>query len=239
MTTTTMPASKQPWIVAAGQLVIMIALAAVLLPAITPGAAVKGDAVVKLLFLGRILVLLVVATWFLRMRGLKWADAGLRRPKWLLFGTGIPLGLFVTIAAVSLLGMGMARAGFPAANYSMFAPIKGDLPQYLFWLLPVTWGSAALGEELIFRGFMLGALEELLGGKRWYATVAAIVLQAILFGVLHLYQGVGGAATAGLIGLVFGFVWLFTGRNLWAGIIIHGLIDSAGMTAIYLGVAHH
>jgi membrane protease YdiL (CAAX protease family) len=46
--------------------------------------------------------------------------------------------------------------------------------------------------------------------------------------------GAGGVATAACVGLVLGWVRLFSGRNLWAGIVIRGLIDSAAMTVIFI-----
>ena len=88
---------------------------------------------------------------------------------------------------------------------------------------------------MLFRGFVLDALERIIGGPGRWTTPAVILIQAALFGILHLYQGIGGAAIAGTIGLVLGFIWLFSGRNLWPGIVIHGLIDSGAMTAIFLG----
>ena len=118
----------------------------------------------------------------------------------------------------------------------MFAAVTGNLGQYLFWVLPVAWGTAAFGEELLMRGFVLDAISRLLGGpSSRLAMVLAVVLQGAVFSAIHLYQGVGGAVIAGATGMMLGFVWLFSGRNLWAGIVLHGLIDTASMTAIYLG----
>jgi membrane protease YdiL (CAAX protease family) len=221
------------------QLLIILALCAVLFPAISPGAAVTGDLSTKLMFLGRMVVLLICATLFLRLRGLRWADLGLRRPRWLRLVLSVVGGLVLVAATAFGVSQGLAHFGIARGDYSMFAPIRGDLEQYLFWLLPVSWGSAALGEELMFRGFVRDALERLFGGRGWLATLAAIVVQAGLFGALHLYQGIGGATTAGMIGLALGFVWWASGRNLWAGIIIHGIVDSGAMTALYLGAMPH
>jgi membrane protease YdiL (CAAX protease family) len=226
---------------AAGQVLILTGLAALLFPAMSPGAAVSGGVAVKLLFLARMVVLLGLATWFLRMRKLRWIDVGLRRPRWRRFALAMILGLLLSAgaAAIARLGLGLARPEAPASDYSMFYPLKGDLRLYLYFLLPVTWGSAAFGEELIFRGFVLGALEQAFGGRRRAATLAAVVVQAPLFGLLHIYQGVGGAMTAGAVGLALGVVWLVSGRNLWAAIVVHGLIDSAAMTAFYMGATPH
>jgi uncharacterized protein len=45
-----------------------------------------------------------------------------------------------------------------------------------------------------------------------------------------------GASVAGALGLALGFVWWFSGRNLWAGIVLHGIVDSLSITALYLGL---
>jgi uncharacterized protein len=106
---------------------------------------------------------------------------------------------------------------------------------YLFWVLPVTIGTAAFGEELIFRGFITNALQRLLGGSGIRAVFTALTAQAVIFGGPHFYQGIGGMITVGVTGLALGLTWLIAGRNLWAGIAIHALLDGSAMTAIYLG----
>lgn len=118
----------------------------------------------------------------------------------------------------------------------MFKPIRGNLPEYLFWLLPVTLGTAAMGEEMLFRGFVTDALCSLVRTRGAAAAAVAIAIQAIIFGCLHYYQGAGGCITAGAVGLALGITWLIAGRNLWAGIVIHALLDGSAMTAIYLGL---
>jgi len=64
----------------------------------------------------------------------------------------------------------------------------------------------------------------------------AVIAQAVIFGLLHLYQGAAGASVAAALGLALGFIWWFSGRNLWAGIAVHGIIDSFSMTGLYLGL---
>jgi membrane protease YdiL (CAAX protease family) len=225
------------WLVALVQLAVMAALTAVVIPSITPGAAVHGDLRIKVLYLGRIVLLLAVATVLMRLSGRRWPDVGLRRPAWPRFLLAIPLGFVGCIVLAGAAGQILARSGFhQTADYSMFAPVRGNPNLYLFVLIPVTWGTAAFGEEMLFRGFFLDGLRRLLGSEGPIATTLAVVAQAVVFGLLHLYQGPAGAASAGAIGLALGFVWWFSGRNLWAGIVLHGIIDSLAMTAIYLGV---
>ncbi|USI72802.1 CPBP family intramembrane glutamic endopeptidase [Sphingomonas morindae] len=217
------------------QLALFLVAAALLLPAVTPADAVSGGAWIKLLFLARVVALVGLAHGMLRAQGRGWSDVGLRRPD----GRRLVIALAAGLAMVMLVSP-VARAvilslGLPAPDYAAFAPIRGRLGEYLFWALPVTLGTAALGEELLFRGFVMDALQRLIGGSATAAIMAALVLQALIFGALHFYQGAGGMIVAGATGLALGLTWLLAGRTLWAGIILHALLDGFAMTAIYLG----
>ena len=78
--------------------------------------------------------------------------------------------------------------------------------------------TAGLCEEFLFRGFTL-----------WYLAhvvpfPAACVLQAVLFGIAHFYQGARGIVLTGLAGAFFTGVLLVSG-SLWPAMIIHALMD--------------
>src|SRR2546425_1118193 len=49
------------------------------------------------------------------------------------------------------------------------------------------------------------------------------------------YQCLSGMISAGLGGLVFGALYLATGRNLWVSVIAHGTTDTVGFLLLYLG----
>ncbi|MDP1736974.1 MAG: CPBP family intramembrane metalloprotease [Caulobacter sp.] len=226
---------------AAVHLFIIMALTALLALPLSPGEVVGGGYGPKLFLLGRMVALVVVATLLLRSAGRRWSDVGLRRPaRWWSVPLAVALGYGAVGAVVAGLQLVVLPAmGLAAPDHGQFAALKGDLPEYLFWALPVALGSAAVGEELVARGFLTDRIATLLGGARpgWLIVLAAVILQGLMFGACHVYQGLGGAiATAG-VGIVLGLVWLFTGRNLWAGIALHGLVDVVSMTAFYTGVA--
>lgn len=233
-----MPSSSEPATrrLVAAQLAIFLIAAAIVLPLVTPGQAVAGGLSVKLAFLGRVTALVAIAHWLLRRRSLRWSDVGLRRPNRRRFVIALAAGLLIVVIFAQIAQAVTARFGLPAPNYSMFAPIKGSLEDYLFWVLPVTVGSAAFGEELMFRGFLTDALQRLCSSASGVLVyVTAVTVQAVIFGGLHFYQGIGGMIVAGATGLALGLTWLIAGRNLWAGIVLHALLDGSAMTAIYLG----
>jgi membrane protease YdiL (CAAX protease family) len=165
---------------------------------ISPVAAIKSDLQIKLLFIGRIVVLIAAATLLLRLSGRRWADAGLRKVKPLRFLLAIPLGLATAFAISFAAEVAVAKLGIqgtPADDW--YSALRDNLDLYLFYLIPVTWGTAAFGEEMLFRGFYLDALQRLFGSSGAIGTTIAVIAQAVIFGLLHLYQGASANAAAG------------------------------------------
>ena len=118
-------------------------------------------------------------------------------------------------------------------DVSSFAALEGNVRLLLVSLL-VAWTLAAVGEEFVFRGYLLTRLAQVLGGtpRAWFAGV---LLTSAAFGLGHVYQGASGVITAGLSGFVFGMLYLRAGRNLWVPMIAHGTVDTVGFTLLFLG----
>jgi membrane protease YdiL (CAAX protease family) len=180
-----------------------------------------------------------LATWLLRRRALGWRDLGCRRPENLRLAAAWTTGLFLAamLLVPPLVTLLSNTLGLAAQNLSAFGDLPGNLPRYLVLLIPIGWGTAAFGEELIYRGFITHRLAEALGNTK-IAETAAMLGQAALFGLAHAYLGPRGMLNAGALGLAFGIVYRLNGRNLWPLFIAHGLVDSVGITAIYFGMVH-
>jgi uncharacterized protein len=179
---------------------------------------------------------LAVATWRLRSFGSGWRDLGLRRPKSAIRVVAWVIALYVASALMKLLIVDRIAdaAGWPSLNLSRFSHLPGNAT-VLMGTLVLVWLSAAFGEEMVFRGFLLNRLERSFGSGS-VATVAAVISQALLFGLAHWYLGWRGVTTAGLIGLLYGVVYVGNGRNLVPLILAHGLTDSLSLIAIYAGM---
>lgn len=115
------------------------------------------------------------------------------------------------------------------ADYSSFKIIEGNLVLYFKWLFNM-WISAAVGEELLFRGYAFAQLKKIIGDKK----TLIIILSAILFSVPHLYQGISGLVITFLFGIFFALLYNKY-QNIWINIIVHGLIDTLFLTLSYLG----
>jgi membrane protease YdiL (CAAX protease family) len=186
----------------------------------------------------RMLFLVGVAALWLRFSGEDWRVVGLRAPGSInRTALLVVIGYFAIGGAFAVLsGVLLPTIGAAPKTVESFPNLTGNTGLYLYLVFVVAWGSAAFGEELVFRGFLQSRVEKALGSGRASAALA-VLIQAAIFGALHSYQGLGGAILAGATGLIIGLVYLGGGRNLWAPIILHGLIDTVSLTAIYFGVA--
>ncbi len=151
--------------------------------------------------------------------------------------------MWVVIAiVVAQAGASAIHAGL--AHFTDWAPLdvayirnalEGDTAAYIAWIVLVVWGSAAFGEELFARGFAFDRFQIAFGRGRVGVILAALA-QAAVFGLLHAVQGPSGIIVTAYVGLVFAWVYLASGRNLWAPIIAHGLVDTFALTMLYLGI---
>jgi membrane protease YdiL (CAAX protease family) len=210
------------------QLALVVALTGVAVAVMPSGAAVDGGAARKLFLLGRMAGLVLLCSALLRRGGERWADLGLRRPGRWWAPPLLALGGFLLLVVLATLEQRrlLPALGLAPPRLRAVPAFAADPAEFLFWAGPVAWGSAAFGEELLARGFILDRIAKVLGASGTGATLAAVLLQAAVFGALHAPQGAGGALLTGTAGLVLGLVWLAGGRNLWAGILLHGAVDS-------------
>jgi hypothetical protein len=181
--------------------------------------------------IGSVVLPLAAATWFLRREGNSWRSLVIgMRLSVAAIATYAALTLLLLVGSVIVLTPILHSLGVPPADYSALVELlEGNLTLYLWMLLPVSLGSAAIGEELVLRGFLQHRLTGLSGA--WMA----VVLQALFFAAVHFYQGIGGMIEVFVVGLVFGALYLRSGRNLIPIMIAHGLIDAYGVTVLYLG----
>jgi len=86
-------------------------------------------------------------------------------------------------------------------------------------------------EEVIYRGLAVGALIRWAGWRWW----AACLLPAVMFGLVHAGQGQDPGSVAGVVaitgfgGLLFGWLFVRWGFNLWPAILLH-----IGMNSLWI-----
>jgi len=102
---------------------------------------------------------------------------------------------------------------------------QGLLPQgileSLVWI-PLAL-SAGFCEELVFRGYLQKQFQAITGN-----AALAVLFQALVFGVGHLYEGAGAASRITLFGVLFGLLAVWR-RSLRPGMIAHAWSDIFGV----------
>lgn len=181
-----------------------------------------------------VLVGATVAILVTLRRGGTLADLGFRRPaRWStvpLWAIGI-LGAYVVAQGVAPVFVAPFFE-LPEPDMSRYDVIRGNLPSAAAFalLLPLT---AAIPEEIVYRGFLIERLMRLIGEGPTRAVLAVLV-QALMFGAVHFQWGFGGIIVTSIMGFVWGIGFLLCGRNLWIVIIAHSAGHVAMIAQLYL-----
>ncbi|MFK8164283.1 MAG: CPBP family intramembrane glutamic endopeptidase [Lewinella sp.] len=86
--------------------------------------------------------------------------------------------------------------------------------------------AAGVGEEIVYRGFMISYLTNLLGTTGW-AVAIVLIYPAIAFGLGHVYQGWKPVLKVIAMAVLFGFFYFRT-NTLWPLMLLHTAIDVLG-----------
>ncbi|MCT2559011.1 CPBP family intramembrane metalloprotease [Tsuneonella sp. YG55] len=145
---------------------------------------------------------------------------------------GLGFGVIVALASHLLIEPIVEQWTGKTIDLGDLGDIEGNLPSFLVLLaLGVLFGGII--EELIFRGFVVGWGSRVFGDG---AGVWLVALSAGVFGLSHLYQSLPGVITTGLLGLIFGLLYLWNKRRLLVPIVTHMTVNTYSLTLMYLGL---
>lgn len=187
------------------------------------------------IFLSKIPYLFLLGWISLRVRGLRWKEAGLARPRsWgMAFLAGILSGLFIEAFELFISQPLLVRWMGRMPDLSTFTVVHDNLKLTIIYLILV-WVLAAFGEELVYRGYLMNRVAGLFRGTRTAWLVSLIVI-SIVFGCSHIGQGATGMLENIWDGLLLGALYLACGRNLAPAIIAHGVTDTVDVLLMYWG----
>lgn len=182
---------------------------------------------------GAVLLGAVAALWLTLRRGGSLADLGLVRPRrWWTVPFWV-LGILVTFIAAQALVPQLIAPFFdiPAPDMSRYDFIRGDAlaAVAMALLLPLT---AAIPEEVVYRGFLMRQFTRLYGDGQ-AGAILAVLSQALVFGCVHFQWGLGGVVMTSIMGIVWGGAYLLCGRNLWIVILAHSAAHIALVLQLY------
>jgi membrane protease YdiL (CAAX protease family) len=184
---------------------------------------------------GSLSVLVLLAAWqyvpLASADALEWSPlAWLSRHLSTDFGRGVAIGL--AIAFILLLVVPIILFRDRVEDVTAVGDIAALLPRNRAELpygiaLSV---NAGLVEELLFRLGLPALVFGIIGNG-----VAAFLIASLLFGLLHVYQGVWGVVGATMLGILFSLIFLLTG-SIVVAIVVHILIDLRSLVLIPLVV---
>lgn len=192
-------------------------IVAVILPVLGSFFFLSEEKSTPLILIGEIgfwLTCVIIGYLVLKREKKNWSFFGLSKFK----GSSILMGLLVVIIGfvVSAVSYNIQIALGLSSN-SEAATLIFSMPIWLKFLIVL---RAGITEEFIYRGYLMGKLEEMSLHKFW-----VLMLPVILFTVVHLPGwGLGHLIIVLPLSLTFGLVFLWK-RNLYINIIAHFLID--------------
>ena len=182
---------------------------------------------VKIIHLTAILLLLRFEGAGLRALGF----TAKRWPRQLLMGLLFGTVMFFLFNASLNSVMGSLFPKPPASGVPLLSYFS-DIGNLYTWLLIGIFGGG-LVEELM-RVFVLTRFQKAFGSTGLYF---ALVSSSFIFGLGHLYQGIGSAITTGISGLILGIIFIRR-RSAIELIITHAVSDVLSILAAYQLAGH-
>jgi hypothetical protein len=198
-------------------------------------STLAGGAIVNLGYV----LMIIFGGIILKRQGSSWREIGLGKPaSWVktsLFGVGAFVAAVVVFLAMQTIAVGLLTAlglALPEIDQSRFNEIEGNLPFFILTII-LAWTTIAFGEEMYYRAFLITRMIDFTS----IGQGLAILIAGIIFGVVHFAEGPLGILSNGAFGILFGWIYVRSGRNLWITIIGHGLINTLRFTLLYVGAA--
>lgn len=171
--------------------------------------------------------------WWLAARGFD--ELGLVTPGGWLFWIAIVI-VIVAIAAFRMVLQ--AQASTPEKHATVLKAFRERAPfmprnsgeMRHFSAISVTAGVC---EEIVYRGYLIWYAAQFTG-EGTGGLLMAVALTSLVFGLGHIYQGVGGAIQIFAAGLFLGGIYILSG-SLWVPMAAHAIIDIvAGLYTVRL-----
>jgi uncharacterized protein len=179
--------------------------------------------------------LLVLAWLMLFVRGKRWADVGLSWPDHArsAIALGLVAGAVLSVNELIVVEPIVRSFTEDSPDLSLFKELRGNLQATLL-LIALSWVLAAFGEEMVWRGYAMTRVAEVMGGSAG-AWALSLVLVSVAFGIAHDYQALSGIIITAFGGITYGVLYLLAGRNLLVPIMAHGAQNTCDLLFIYHG----
>jgi membrane protease YdiL (CAAX protease family) len=171
----------------------------------------------------------------LRLRGKRWRDVGFRlSDSWpFTIAVGAIAGVALSLHELIVLEPLVRQWTGGSPDLSLIKEITSSW-QNLALLIAASWVLAAFGEEMVWRGFAMTRVAEVLGGNAgaWFVSLVGV---SAIFGIAHSYQDLSGVIITAVGGVTYGLLYLLSGRCLAIPIVAHGVQNTCDLMLICWG----
>lgn len=178
-------------------------------------------------------LLIGIAIMSLIVRDTEWIEIGFAFKDFSMKKIGIGLALAIAYHYIDVYIMDPIISKFAPYGLPEIFSMQGNVTKLIIGLT-LSWTTAAFFEEILFRGYLISRFIDVIG-QSFLSKLAIIILTGTVFGFAHVYQGLNGAISAGIIGVFQAIVFFADGKKLAIPIIIHGAFDTIGFTLMFLG----
>jgi len=171
--------------------------------------------------------LLILGSVWLGMKksGGSFSELGLEKKD--ITSSNLLSGLIFFVGAFALMIIiksSIARSGYlPEKDFAFILPASPV--EKAFWVL--LSASAALFEEISFRGFIISRLKKI-SGSFWIGALAG----SLAFSLGHLYQGIAGVLLTFIYGLLFSGLYVAR-QSVFPCIVAHFLQDAIVLVVVF------
>lgn len=192
----------------------------------------------RTIFENIIISLLIIVANYFEFNRKPFAALGFQREKFtaknlLVYAPLVAFSLFVFYVAVVVPSVELIT-GVPI-DYSSMSQVKGDLPTAIVWLL-IVWATAAFGEEIIFRGYLMRQFVKFFGDGKISLAINILIICGF-FGYMHMQQGITGQIVAASTGSLLSIIFYLRKYDLWFIMMVHGVFNTLGILSFYFGLA--
>lgn len=147
---------------------------------------------------------------------------------------GLIVGIFIQVFGIYLLSPLNELIGISQETPASYAAVEGNNSKLIIYLV-VSWTTAGLGEELIYRSFFLGQFVSVFENvkNKW---ILSLIISSLIFGLGHFNNGIDAIIGTTVNGFIIGLVYLKTDRNIWAAYVTHAVANTVGFLIIYSGL---
>jgi membrane protease YdiL (CAAX protease family) len=146
---------------------------------------------------------------------------------------GLLLGTSIQLVGLFLIRPLLSRFfGIDSVDPRDLSSLTDRVPLFFAAILG-QWLLAGLGEEAVFRGYLLNRLIDL-AGDGVLGLLISIIISSVLFSSFHGLLGVPFFLLAFITGVIYSMVYLASNRNLLITVIAHATANSIGIGLLYL-----